>query len=65
MTQHQDTGVRGKPEGDGGVLEAAKFALRWFEMWEIHADHSGDFGGEHKVMSRLRGAIGETEGARG
>ncbi len=39
------------------LLAATEYALRWFEAWEQHADHSNDYGGEHAVMKRLARAI--------
>ena len=41
------------------LLAACEFALEWFEEWSKHADHSNDFGGEHRVMQKLRRAIAE------
>ena len=40
------------------LLAACEAALEWFEDWEWHANHENDFGGEHRVMKRLRQAIG-------
>ncbi len=41
------------------LLAACECALTWFEDWSRHADHSSDFGGEHRVMQKLRRAIAE------
>ncbi len=41
------------------LLAACECALEWFEKWDKHADHEHDFGGEYRVMQRLRRAIGE------
>jgi hypothetical protein len=39
------------------TLAACEFALEWFEVWDQHADHEHDFGGEHAVMRRLRHTV--------
>ena len=60
--------VRIPPAGDGfyaavnreaqeELVEAAKFALRWFREWEQHAPADTEFGGEAEVEARLRRAI--------
>ncbi len=41
------------------LLAACEHALEWFEQWERHADHANDFGGEHRVMQKLRRALAE------
>jgi hypothetical protein len=39
------------------LLAACEYALDWFEMWEEHANHENDFGGEYAVIKRLRRAV--------
>ncbi len=41
------------------LLAACEYALEWFEDWSEHADHEHDFGGEHRVMQKLRRAVAE------
>jgi hypothetical protein len=41
------------------LVGACEFALEWFEDWAKHADDDHDFGGEYRVMQRLRLAIRE------
>ncbi len=41
------------------LLAACECALEWFEDWHKHADHEHDFGGEARVMQKLRRAIAE------
>ena len=41
------------------LLAACECALQWFEDWDRHADHEHDFGGEYRVMQKLRRAIAE------
>jgi hypothetical protein len=54
--QH-DLKIEGSLEEE--LLAACEFALTWFEDWAKHADHEHDFGGEHRVMQRLRLALRE------
>jgi hypothetical protein len=39
------------------LLEAARFAVRWFRQREQHAPPETEFGGEAEVEGRLRRAI--------
>jgi hypothetical protein len=39
------------------LLAAAEYALEWFEEWDEHAPDECVFGGEYKVMKRLRQAV--------
>jgi hypothetical protein len=45
--------------GEEELLAACEFALEWFEDWNKRADHEHDFGGQHRVMQKLRRAIAE------
>jgi hypothetical protein len=45
------------------LLAACEFALRWFEVWEIHAPEECSFGGEYAAMKRLRRAVRLARGA--
>jgi len=43
-------------------LDAAKFAVRWFQEREQHAPPDTEFGGEAEVEARLRRAIQRVRG---
>jgi hypothetical protein len=60
--------VRIPPAGDGfyaagnreaqeELVEAARFAVRWFREREMHAPPDSEFGGEAEVEARLRRGI--------
>ncbi|MDP8971749.1 MAG: sarcosine oxidase subunit gamma family protein [Actinomycetota bacterium] len=54
---HEDLKIEVPVEEE--LLAACECALEWFEDWSKHADHDHDFGGEHRVMQRLRRALAE------